>query len=129
MNRAQRRAKAKATPAYRRNMTAEDMRKAFIKNGITPEDLQHNYELGLSDGRNEGIEFTIKTVYAASALALNEIAGYGHKRVTRFMRRMDEIVTTAITSDEVIDEVFEKFGLCINFREALSEDRIAERDA
>lgn len=129
MNRAQRRAKAKSTPAYRRGMTAEDMRKAFVKNGITPEDLQQNYEIGLSEGRTEGIEFAIKTVYAASALALNEIAGWGHKRCARFMRRMDEIVTTTITSDDVIEDVFEKCGLRIDFREALSEDRITEREA
>ena len=128
MNRAQRRAKAKATPAYRRNMTKEDTLKALVKNGITVEDLQRNYELGLKDGRHEGIEYTIKTAYAASALALNEVAGWGHKRCTRFMRRMDEIITNTLTSEDAIDEVFEKLGLRIIFNEVMAEDRIVEVD-
>lgn len=128
MNRAQRRAKAKATPAYRRNMTKEDTLKALIKNGITPEDLQRNYELGLEDGRHEGVEYTIKTAYAASALALHEIAGWGHKRCARFMRRMDEIITNTLISEETIDEVYEKMGLRIEFRETMPEDRIVEVD-
>lgn len=126
MNRAQRRAKAKATPAYRRNMTSEDMYKAFIKNGITPEDLQKNYEIGLSEGRSMGINYTIKAAYAASCIALHDLNGWGHKRCTRFLRRMDEIITTALDSEEVMDEALAKCGVNIIFREALSEDRIVE---
>lgn len=129
MNRAQRRAKAKATPAYRRNMTSEDMYKAFIKNGITPEDLQKNYEIGLSEGRSMGINYTIKAAYAASCIALHDLNGWGHKRCTRFLRRMDEIITTTLDSEEVIDEALQKCGVNIIFREALSEDRIVEVEA
>ena len=64
MNRAQRRAKAKATPAYRRNLTKEDTIKALIKNGITTDDLQRNYELGYAEGRNLAINYTIKACKA-----------------------------------------------------------------
>ena len=129
MNRSQRRAKAKATPAYRRNMTKEDTLKALYKNGITLDDLQRNYEVGLKDGRHEGVEYTIKTVYAASAIALHEVAGWGHIRCTRFLRRMDEIVTTTLTSEEVIEEALQKAGVDIVFKAALSEDRIVEVEA
>lgn len=129
MNRAQRRAKAKATPAYRRNLTREDTLKALIKNGITTDDLQKNYELGLAEGRSLGINYTIKTTYAASVIALHEVAGWGHKRCTRFLRRMDEIITTTLDSEEVIDEALKKCGINIIFREALAEDRIVEVDA
>lgn len=126
MNRAQRRAKAKATPAYRRNLTKEDTIKALIKNGITTDDLQRNYELGYAEGRNLAINYTIKAAYAASCIALHELNGWGHKRCTRFLRRMDEIITTALDSEEVMDEALAKCGVNIIFRESLSEDRIVE---
>ena len=126
MNRAQRRAKAKATPAYRRNMTKEDTLKALMKNGITADDLQRNYELGYTEGRSIGVNYTIKTAYAAACIALHELDGWGHKRCKRFLRRLDEIITTTLDSEEALDEALEKCGVHIVFKEALPEDRIVE---
>ena len=125
MNREQRRkAKKRAprkTPAYRR-MTIEERKDALVKNGITPKDLEEQY----ARGRDDGIETTFKTVYAAACLVLHELEGYGAKRCKRFLQRLDDTVINAFTSAETIDEVWQKIGLELEFHESF--DRIQEVD-
>ena len=125
MNREQRRkAKKQAprkTPAYRR-MTIEERKDALVKNGITPKDLEEQY----ARGRDDGIETTFKTVYAAACLVLHELEGYGAKRCKRFLQRLDDTVINAFTSAETIDEVWQKIGLELEFHESF--DRIQEAD-
>ena len=62
--------------------------------------------------------------FAAVLLAAQEVYGFGHKRDWRLLKRVDEIVCTALDSEEVIREVWERMGLEINFREGI--DRIRE---
>ena len=62
--------------------------------------------------------------FAAVLLAAQEVYGFGHKRAWRLLKRVDEIVCTALSSEEVIREVWERMGLEINFREGI--DRIRE---
>ena len=47
-----------------------------------------------------------------------------YQRAWRLLKRVDEIVCTALDSEEVIREVWERMGLEINFREGI--DRIRE---
>ena len=123
MNREQRRkAKKQAprkTPAYRR-MTIEERKDALVKNGITPKDLEEQY----ARGRDDGIETTFKTVYAAACLVLHGLEGDGAKRCKRFLQRLDDTVINAFTSGETIDEVWQKIGLELEFHESF--DRIQE---
>lgn len=57
-------------------------------------------------------------------LAAQEVYGFGHKRAWRLLKRADEIICTALDSEEVIQEVWARMGLEINFREGV--DRIRE---
>lgn len=52
-------------------------------------------------------------------LAAQEVYGFGHKRAWRLLKRADEIVCTALSSEEIIREVWERMGLEINFREGV----------
>ena len=57
-------------------------------------------------------------------LAAQEVYGFGHKRAWRLLKRADEIICTVLDSEEVIQEVWARMGLEINFREGI--DRIRE---
>ena len=63
---------------------------------------------------------------AAVLLAAQEVYGFGHKRAWRLLKRADEIVCTALSSEEVIREVWERMGLEINFREGVERIREVE---
>lgn len=74
--------------------------------------------------RNQAVEYTFRCIYAAVLLAAHEEYGFGRTRAWRLIKRVDEIVCTALDSEEVIREVWERMGLEINFREGI--DRIRE---
>ena len=76
------------------------------------------------EARNQAVEYCFHSIYAAVLLAAQEVYGFGHKRAWRLLKRADEIVCTALDSEEVIREVWERMGLEINFREGI--DRIRE---
>lgn len=76
------------------------------------------------EARNQAVEYCFHSIYAAVLLAAQEVYGFGHKRAWRLLKRVDEIVCTALSSEEVIREVWEQMGLEINFREGI--DRIRE---
>lgn len=124
MNRQQRRAKAKATPAYRRGMTREDKIKALYKNGITAEDLKKNYDLGFEAGKHAAITFTFKTCYAAFIMALKREFKFGHERCRKALIAADDIVVESLSSEEAIDQAWEEVGLYLDFDDPF--DRIKE---
>ena len=77
--------------------------------------------------RNQAIEYSFRCIYAAVLLAAQEVYGFGHKRAWRLLKRADEIVCTALSSEEVIREVWERMGLEINFREGVERIREVEK--
>lgn len=109
-NRKQRRAQKKAQPRYER-MTQEQKKAALFKDGLTKKDMDKEYEQGYRAGEIEAI----KTIYAALCLGAHEVAGFGHKRLKELLRATDRHVLESVTSEEIMDEVFAKFGLTLNF--------------
>ena len=86
--------------------------------------VQAAYKKGWNDGAQHGVRFTIKDCYAAALLAMNRLGNYGHNGGMKLMSMMDEIVVNRLTTEDLIDEVFEKMGIRINFRESF--DRVEE---
>ena len=78
------------------------------------------------EARNQAVEYCFHSIYAAVLLAAQEVYGFGHKRAWRLLKRADEIVCTALSSEEVIREVWERMGLEINFREGVERIREVE---
>lgn len=76
------------------------------------------------EARNQAIDYCFHSIYAAVLLAAQEVYGFGHKRAWRLLKRADEIVCTTLSCEEVIQEVWNRMGLEINFREGI--DRIRE---
>ena len=114
MNRAQRRAAAKATPAYRRGMTREDKLKALYKNGITVDDLKHDFNEGHKQGYEAGVRASVLTCYCAACMALHKLYGFGRERLFKVLQAMDQEVLYTITSDEAVQKVLDEVGIRFN---------------
>lgn len=78
------------------------------------------------EARNQAVEYCFHSIYAAVLLAAQEVYGFGHKRAWRLLKRADEIVCTALSSEEAIQEVWARMGLEINFREGVERIREVE---
>lgn len=112
-----------------REKQAEQQRKAAAI--LAPRDLEERKRLlgkAMAEcgekARNQAIEYCLHSIYAAVLLAAQEVYGFGHKRAWRLLKRADEIICTVLDSEEIIQEVWERMGLEINFREGI--DRIRE---
>lgn len=116
MNRKQRRDARKALPAYKRNMTKEQRINALIKNGITPDEVQREYDHGRVDGYKEGCEDSLYKLYACACLTLNELHGFGAKRNMAFLELLHEKILFCLDHDEAIQEVYDRMNLRIDFR-------------
>lgn len=105
--------------------TSQQIQARMAKNGITAEDLEANYWLGVEDGKKAGIVMVYKIVYAAIMLTLREQLKFGHARALRFIQRVDDFVTSDIlSSQDAIDRVWDEVGVKMNFNDAF--DRIEE---
>lgn len=78
------------------------------------------------EARNQAVEYCFHSIYAAVLLAAQEVYGFGHKRAWRLLKRADEIICTALDSEEIIRQVWERMGLEINFREGVERIREVE---
>lgn len=114
-----------------REKQAEQQRKAAAI--LAPRDLEERKRLlakamadSEKEARNQAVEYCFHSIYAAVLLAAQEVYGFGHKRAWRLLKRVDEIVCTALDSEEVIREVWERMGLEINFREGVERIREVE---
>lgn len=119
MNRAQRRRqekqnRSKKIPSHKR-MTKEQKMEALVKNGITIADLEREWNDGYEQGFKEASPGVIKTIYAAIALAAKEELKFGIKRTKKLLEAIDNHVCDTLTSAEIIEEVWEKIGLKLDF--------------
>lgn len=126
MNRQQRRAQKKIKKPSYRGLTVEQKKEQLFRNGITIEDLEKEYKSGFQDGFSKASPFTVKTCYAAAALALHELHGFGRERVRKVLERMDNHVVDTLVSEEILDEVWQKIGLRMDFNDPL--DPIKDAD-
>lgn len=126
MNRAQRRAARKATPACMR-ATKEQKISALLKNGITMEDLEAEFHKGYKAGFNDAAPATFKTIFAATCLALHDLYGFGPERCAKVLQAVDGHVLTTLDSEEIIDDVWKRVGLRIDFKEPFDRVESAGR--
>ena len=130
MNREQRRKRLHDMPAYQRN-GASDVIRQMAKNGITVEQYdaarEKEYKRGFSEGYRAGGEESMKMCYAAVALAVHELYGFGRKRALDILQKLDNIVMTELNSEEAIAKVFEDIDLQIDFYDPIN--RVKEASA
>lgn len=96
---------------------------AFRKTSPMAEEVHRQ---GYEEGWKAACDFCMRICYAASTLALHDLEGYSTKRNTRFLRLMDRYVTETLTSEEIIEDAFDKAGVSINFKAPFEEERVQE---
>ena len=97
----------------------------LVKNGITPKDLEEEFNNGRRVGFQEAALPIVKGCYAGICLALHEEFGFGTERCYRALKAVDEKVTWAIGHDELVEEVLEKVGIELHLDEAV--ERVERR--
>lgn len=126
MERANRQAERYAKMVVDRANAKNAMIARMEQNGITIADLERNYEKGYTAGFNAASEPMYRMMMAAICLALNDLHGFGKKRLKDVLQAVDQKVLYSLTSVELVDEVFEKTGLEIVFHDTF--DRIQEKE-
>ena len=84
------------------------------------------FQKGYAEGWDAACNFAMRTCYAGAVLALHDLEGYGKKRNTRFLRRMDGYIVNTLDKDEVIEEALQKAGVWINFHAPFDDERVQE---
>lgn len=114
-NRADRRAAKKQQPRWNKRFTSDERINAMCKNGITPKDVDDAYQRGYKEAIKNVSDYCMKDCYAAFMLAAHEMFGFGHDRCLRLLRAADDKIVNSLSSDEAIQEVFDKLGVAISF--------------
>jgi hypothetical protein len=114
-------------PKFLRGTKQEKMQK-LLQNGITPEMLEQEFRDGYTQGTKDGIEHTIKLVYAAIMMAGEKEYGFGRVRAMRLLQRVDEYVTTELSTFDAIEAVWKRFGLRLEFDNAFNRIEEDEQD-
>lgn len=131
MNRKQRRAQMRAQkrqqkapkPEYLK-LTKEQRMDALVKNGITPKDLEQEYNKGFEVGFKAAGDSVLRSCYAAVCLALNDLHKFGSGRCAAVLRATEKHMLETLHSQDAIDEVYKRMKLRVDFKEAF--DRIIE---
>lgn len=110
-NRADRRKALKAQPRWKRTMTPEQRKAALLKNGIRPEDVDEAYQRGYEEGSKNSTEFSSYALCAAMGLAMNDLYGFGKKRVVRTLNLAAEYMLNSFTTREIMEQVYERIGM------------------
>ena len=109
MNRQQRRAYSRQQEKKRQ------IQAAFLKSGITPEDMKKSYKMGFDEGfRASGMEIT-KCCYAALALVLFEDYGFTQEKTVEAMRKIQDKVIYTFHHSELADELLRKANITVDW--------------
>lgn len=104
------------------SMSMIDQKAEIFRNGITEKDLADEFRKGYGAGWSDGREKLYKEVFAAICLVMGE--EYERDDIIAFLHDVDNRTQVSIDANEDLDEVLERYGIQLNFRNAL--DRIEE---
>lgn len=117
-------------PEVRAQRMADNAEFARIqKNGITLEDMKKAEDKAYRDGVDAGTESMMKMCYAGICLTMHELYGFGHKRCLDVLKALDDKLVYALTGEDLVNEVLEKFSIQIHFKNDIGEDRVQEASA
>lgn len=120
MNRQQRRNYERQQEKHRQ------IQAAFLKSGITQEDLKRTYKKGFDEGfRAAGMEIT-KCCYAAIAIVVHEEYGFDSEKTIEAMRKVQDKVIYTFHHSELAEELMKKAGIEVDWNDEFQEIREAE---
>lgn len=104
------------------NATKAQRQEAFFRNGITRDDIiaetNKAHEVGFTEGYKAAHVDILRTVYGAICIVLGE-EGRTTDQVKETLQKIDARYCTAISSDDTLEEAFEKAGIIINFHDPI----------
>lgn len=129
-NRAQRRAMMRAETNRNRRLEAEYMDSiaamgrqqrihGLCQNGITPTDVQKEFERGRKVGFDQAGLAITKSCYAGIILALKEEFDFDTSQCFRAISAVDQKVIWAISHSELADQVLEETGIHLELDDPL----------
>ena len=99
--------------------TKSERMAGLVQNGITPEDLQKEYDDGYAAGfRDAGVNI-LQCCYAGICIALHDTHGFGAERCYRVLKACDEKVIYALNHAEMAEELLKKTGITLRFDDPL----------
>ena len=120
-NRAQRRAMMRnqinKSQQLLANYSKQQRIAGLVQNGITPKDLEDEFQRGRETGFKEAAEPIIKSCYAGICIALHDEFGFGRNRCYRAIKAVDEKIICALNHQELVEETLEKTGLILQLDE------------
>jgi len=105
MNRQMRRAKNRSKDKERKAQAG------YRKNGITPEDLQKEYDRGFERGFNEAGMELLPDFYCGAALAAQELLGIGNEQCFEMLKLMEQKIEYALCHHALVEETLRKIGI------------------
>lgn len=108
--------KAFTSPLYSRLVAKkeQEMKRNWDRNGITEADLKREYDHGHADAMRQCSEMMTKFYFAAAAIALHRDFGFDLDQVTQVTQTMYNIITTELSSGEIVDRCWKETGLIIS---------------
>lgn len=120
-NRAQRRAimrnQTNKSQQLLANYSKQQRMARLVQNGITPKDLEEEFQRGREIGFKEEAEPIIKSCYAGICIALHDEFGFGENRCFRAIKAVDEKIIWALNHQELVEETLKKTGLTLQLDE------------
>ena len=120
-NRAQRRAMMRnqmnKSQQLLANYSKQQRMAGLVQNGITPKDLEEEFQRGREIGFKEAAEPILKSCYAGICIALHDEFGFGENRCYRAIKAVDKKIVWALNHQELVEETLEKTGLRLQLDE------------
>lgn len=104
------------SPLYSRlvKRQEQEIKRNWDRNGITEADLKREYDHGHADAMRKCSDMMTKFYFAAAAIALHRDFGFNLDQVTRVTQTMYNIITTELSSGEIVERCRKETGLIIS---------------
>lgn len=104
-------AQARSASIVRKDAVKNAAIERLSRNGITPKDLEEEYQRGYDAARKELTSFTMRMFYCAVGLATHELYGHGQTRIIRTLDRVQEIMTEEICTADIAARLKRETGI------------------
>ena len=101
---------------------------AFYRNGITTDDVRRSYERGKKEGYDYACRWAYRTMYAAIIMVLVDDHGMSQDEAVDMLIEIDHKTVLCIDDQELIDEVYRKTGIEINWNDTFERVTRTEAD-
>lgn len=100
-------------PEYKRRQIAA--RSALVErlsqNGITPKDLENEYQKGYDNARADLTSFCMQFFYCGAAIAAHNLFGFGETRIERLLTEMQRVMTEEIDREDIRERCKRETGV------------------